>query len=85
MASVAADPQSHTGTLQKKLRNVFHKDKNEPQGSQSKRDLSHRNVETFVTTQHANEAYKPNLSPEAQIMQWVDTTATATSTSTSAS
>ncbi|KAJ5852527.1 uncharacterized protein N7529_011912 [Penicillium soppii] len=40
--------------------------------NQYKIPLTQRNVDTFVTEQECNEAYKPNLhSPEIQVTEWL--------------
>ncbi|KAJ5382590.1 hypothetical protein N7517_000501 [Penicillium concentricum] len=40
--------------------------------NQYKIPLTRRNVDTFVTEQECNEAYRPNLnSPEIQVTEWL--------------
>ncbi|KAJ5588569.1 hypothetical protein N7537_011247 [Penicillium hordei] len=40
--------------------------------NQYKSPLTQRNVDTFVTEQECNEAYKPNLhSPQIQVTEWL--------------
>ncbi|KAJ5511956.1 hypothetical protein LT330_003076 [Penicillium expansum] len=40
--------------------------------NQRKSPLTKRNVDTFVTEQECNEAYKPNLhSPQIQVTEWL--------------
>ncbi|KAJ6143520.1 hypothetical protein N7471_002973 [Penicillium samsonianum] len=40
--------------------------------NQYKTPLTERNVDTLVTAQECNEAYKPNLhSPEIQVTEWL--------------
>ncbi|KAJ5301453.1 hypothetical protein PENANT_c009G04919 [Penicillium antarcticum] len=40
--------------------------------NQYKSPLTERNVDTLVTEQECNEAYKPSHSPEIQVTEWLE-------------